>query len=397
MADLPRITAAGRRARLVLRHRLAPSVREETAEAVAEALVGLHATDPATVFLAAAARMRAPTAAAIDGSLYEAGSACGSPALERIRCMRRTMFVVPAALAPAVQSATAGAGAGRHRAEAAARLRTELGWDETRYAAVEQEVLAAFAARGRATAAQLAADVPALREQIVVSPGKPYETRQRASTPVLGVLAAEGRIRRTRPAGSWTSAQFHWAPARPLPQLPPAAARTVLARHYLRAFGPVTLDDLKWWTGWTVTDSRKALAATGARAVTLDEGTGYVLHGDPDEEPPATEPAAALLPGLDPTAMGWRHRGWYLDPAHTAHLFDRNGNIGPTVWWDGRIIGGWAQRADGRIVHHLLTDPGPAARAAVRAETERLSAFLADTRVTPCYRTPLERRLAGGG
>ncbi|MEU2395441.1 winged helix DNA-binding domain-containing protein [Streptomyces sp. NPDC007369] len=442
MADLPRITAAARRARLVHRHRLAPSVREETAEAVAEALVGLHATDPATVFLAAAARMRAATAAAIDRSLYESlyesrsgsgsplgsavgsgsplgsavgsgsgsaasgspsGAASGSPALERIRCMRRTMFVVPAALAPAVQSATAGAAAGRrHRAEAAARLRTELGWDEERYAAVEQEVLAAFAARGRATAAQLAADVPALREQIVVSPGKPYESRQRASTPVLGVLAAEGRIRRTRPAGSWTSAQFHWAPARPLPQLPAAEARTVLARRYLKAFGPVTLDDLKWWTGWTVTDTRKALAATGARAVALDEGTGYLLHEDleqatePGPGPADAEPAAALLPGLDPTAMGWRHRDWYLDPAHTAHLFDRNGNIGPTVWWHGRIIGAWAQRADGRIVHHLLTDPGPAARAAVQAETVRLAAFLDGTRVTPCYRTPLERRLATG-
>ncbi|MFK0255218.1 winged helix DNA-binding domain-containing protein [Streptomyces sp. NPDC090445] len=397
MTGLPRITAAARRARLVLRHRLAPSVREETAEAVAEALVGLHATDPATVFLAAAARMRAPTAAAIEQSLYETGCASGGPALERIRCMRRTMFVVPAALAPAVRSATAGGAAGRHRTEAAARLREELGWDERRHAAVEQEVLAAFAARGRATAAQLAADVPALREQLVVSPGKPYESRQRASTPVLGVLAAEGRIRRTRPAGSWTSAQFHWAPARPLPQLPPAEARTVVARRYLEAFGPATLDDLKWWTGWTVTDSRKALAATGARAVALDEGTGYLLPEDlgptPAPDPPAAEPAAALLPGLDPTAMGWRHRAWYLDPAHTPHLFDRNGNIGPTVWWNGRIIGAWAQRADGRIVHHLLADPGPAARAAVRTETDRLAAFLDGTRVTPCYRTPLERRL----
>ncbi|MFJ6054007.1 hypothetical protein [Streptomyces sp. NPDC092307] len=30
----------------------------------------------------------------------------------------------------------------------------------------------------------------------------------RVSATVLGVLAAEGRICRSRPAGSWTSAQF---------------------------------------------------------------------------------------------------------------------------------------------------------------------------------------------
>ncbi len=397
---LPRITADQRRARLVQRHRLAPSLREESAEAVAEALIGLHATDPATVFLAAAARMRTPTAAAIDRSLYDTPSgdtASGRPALERIRCMRRTMFVVPAGLAPAVQSATVrDTDAGRHRAHAAARLHQELGWDELRCAAVERATLDALAARGRATAAQLTADVPALREQLVVSPGKPYESRQRASTPVLGVLASEGRIRRTRPAGSWTSAQFHWAPARPLPRIPDAEARAVLARRYLEVFGPVTVDDLKWWTGWTLTDTRKAIAATPARAVALDEGTGYLLPEDLDALPAAAEPAAALLPGLDPTAMGWRHRAWYLDPAHTAELFDRNGNIGPTVWWNGRIVGAWAQTPDGSIRHRLLTDPGREARTAVEAETARLAAFLGDTRVTPCYRTPLERRLAAG-
>ncbi|GGU90080.1 hypothetical protein GCM10010211_65820 [Streptomyces albospinus] len=357
---------------------------------MAQALIGLHATDPATVFLAAAARMHAPTAAGIDHSLYHAPA--GAPALERIRCMRRTMFVVPAGLAPAVRSATV-RDPHRHRAETLIHLHQTLGWDAHRYQAVEQAAVAAIEARGRATAAQLAVDVPDLREQIVTFPGKSYESRQRAGTPVLGVLAAEGRIRRDRPAGSWTSAQFHWAPARPLPEIPGPQAKATLARHYLSAFGPVTVDDLKWWTGWNLTDTRKALAGTGARAVELDEGTGYLLPEDLDTTPADPEPAAALLPSLDPTPMGWRHRDWYLDPGHTNALFDRNGNIGPTIWWNGRIIGAWAQHPDGHINHHLLTDPGAEARAAVETQISRLTAFLDGTRITPCYRTPLERQL----
>ncbi|WP_329394742.1 winged helix DNA-binding domain-containing protein [Streptomyces melanogenes] len=390
MTILPRITADQRRARLIRNHLLTPAAREKTAEAVAEALVGLHATDPATVFLAAAARMHRPTAAAIERSLYDASA--GTLALERIRCMRGTMFVVPARLAPAVRSATVRDTAG-HRTHALAESRKFLGWDEGRYRAVEQATRDALAARGRATAAQLAADIPALREQIVTFPGKPYEARQRVSTQILGVLAAEGRIRRDRPAGSWTSAQFHWAPAQPLPQLPAPEAKTALARHYLKAFGPVTVDDVKWWTGWNLTDTRKALAATGAQAVELDHGTGYLLPEDLDTAPATPEPAAALLPGLDPTPMGWRHRDWYLDPDHTKALFDRNGNIGPTIWWHGRIIGAWAQHPDGHINHHLLTDPGHQARTAVQAEIERLTTFLDGTKVTPCYRTALERHL----
>ncbi|GHE04945.1 winged helix DNA-binding domain-containing protein [Streptomyces alanosinicus] len=398
---LPRVTAAQRRARLVLRHLLAPRARKDTAGAVVDALVGLHATDPATVYLSAAARMHAPTAAAIDHSLYHAPD--GVPGLERIRCMRRTMFVVPAPLAPAVQSATT---RDTHRAQAVAQLSEAFGWDERRRVLVEQAVLAALAARGGATAAQLAVDIPDLREQIVISRGKPYESRQRAGTSVLGLLAAQGRIRRTRPNGSWTSAQFRWAPARPLPRIPEAEAKTMLARHYIGAFGPVTAEDMKWWTGWTVSDTRKAIAATGAQAVELDEGTGYLLpedlaslerlgHFDASEDNAGPEPAVALLPSLDPTPMGWRHRDWYLDPDHTKALFDRNGNIGPTIWWNGRVIGTWAQHAQGHINHHLLTDPGRQARAAIEAEIQRLLTFLDGTRVTPCYRTPLERGLAG--
>ncbi|MGW1373136.1 winged helix DNA-binding domain-containing protein [Streptomyces sp. NPDC002446] len=395
MTSLPRITAAERRARLTCRHLLAPSVRAKTPEEVAAALTGLHATDPATVFLAAAARMHQPTPAAIEQALYDtpAGTPHGRPALERIRCMRRTMFVVPARLAPAVQAATV-RDLSRHRADAQARLGEALGWDGPRYAAAEQATLAVLAAGRAATAAQLASDVPDLREQIINSPGKPYESRQRASATILGVLAAEGRIRRARPAGSWTSAQFRWAPAQPLPHIPAPEAKTTLARHYLASFGPVTVEDLKWWTGWNLTDTRKALAATGAQAVELDAGTGYLLPEDLATLPDAPEPAAALLPGLDPTAMGWRHRDWYLDPAHTKALFDRNGNIGPTIWWNGRIIGAWTQHPHGHINHYLLTDPGHEARNAIDTEIGRLTAFLAGTRVTPCYRTPLERHLA---
>lgn len=389
MTVLRRITPAERRARLATRHLLTPARRAGTPQEVADALIGLHATDPATVFLSAAARMTSPTAAAIDHALYDA-----APPLARLRCMRRTMFVAPHHLAPVLQAATVKNDA-RDRATAVEHLRATLGWSPARYAAVEQTALAALATRGRATATELAADIPDLREDYAVNAGKPYETRQRASSPILGTLAAEGRIRRTRPAGSWTSAQFRWEPAEPLPAIPIAEAKAVLAHRYLAAFGPVTEADLKWWTGWTLTDTRKAITATGAEAVELDEGTGYLLPED--NQPPTAvghEPWVALLPGLDPTPMGWRHRDFYLDPAHTPALFDRNGNIGPTIWADGRIIGAWAQHPDGHINHNLLTDPGHHTRNLVDNAVQRLASFLDGTRVTPCYRTPLERELA---
>ena len=79
------MTVAQRRARLGHRHRLAEPA--STAVEVAEAVVALHATDPATVHLSAAARMSTPSIAAMADALYRERS------LARILAMRRTMFV----------------------------------------------------------------------------------------------------------------------------------------------------------------------------------------------------------------------------------------------------------------------------------------------------------------
>ena len=92
--------------------------------------------------------------------------------------------------------------------------------------------------------------------------------------------------------------------------------------------------------------------------------------------------------------MGWQARDWYLG-AHRERLFDHSGNIGPTVWWDGRIVGGWAQRKeDGEVVLGLLEDLGADAAAAIAAEAQRVRDWIGDVRVTPRMRTPLERELA---
>ena len=93
--------------------------------------------------------------------------------------------------------------------------------------------------------------------------------------------------------------------------------------------------------------------------------------GCPPDESAAPAQVAALLPALDPTPMGWQARDWYLGP-HGAALFDRTGNIGPTVWYQGRIVGGWARRADGEIVYRLLEKLGREATQAVAREAETL-------------------------
>ena len=386
-------SVAERRARLAARHHLAASARAGTAAEVAESLIALHGTDPASVYLAAWARSEVADSAAIDRDLYE------QQALVRMLGMRRTMFVVPADLAPVIQAACTDQIAERLRRQLVQQLEQAgvgpdaAGWLKD----VGEATVQALTARGTATGADLAQDEPRLRTQLVYAEGKTYGGPQSITSRVLMLLSAEGRIVRGRPRGGWTSSQYQWWPARAVQadgEPPsPGAARAELARRWLHAFGPAPVSDLQWWTGWTLGQVRDALGQLRTAEVDLGGAPGILLAGD-ETTGAADEPWAALLPALDPSAMGWRERGWFLGE-HGPPLFDRSGNIGPTVWWDGRIIGGWAQRKDGEIVFRLLEDAGADSAAAVAAEAERLQAWLGAVRITPRFRTPLERELSG--
>lgn len=390
-----RIDDEQRRARLGVRHLLAREAKASSAEEVTEGLVALHATDPASVFISAAARLRAPAVAEVERALYE------DRTLVRLLGMRRTVFVVPAEVAPVVQAACTDEIAARERRKLVQHL-VELGHPEpvpdpeAWLTEVADAAERALAARGSATTQQLGEDEPRLRQQLHLAPGKKYEAIVNVSSRVVGILAAEGRVVRGRPRGSWLSTQYLWSTmAQWLPDRvawSADTARAELARRWLRAFGPAPLSDLKWWTGWTAAQTKKALAEVGPVEVELADGSaGLLLPGD--EEPvPRPEPWVALLPALDPTAMGWAARDFYLGE-HKSALFDTNGNVGPTVWSDGRIVGGWAQRPSGEAVHRLLSDVGAQVAAAVEVEAARLTDWLGDMRVIPKFRTPLEREL----
>ena len=386
-----RIGVEERRARLGRRHHLAASARAGVVE-VARDLVGLHGTDPATVYLAARARMEVPEVAAVDRALYE------DRTLVRILGMRRTMFVVPVELMPVVQAACTDAIAVQQRRLLLDML-AKAGLADDPASWVEElgtVTVKALEASGGAVAAEVASYDPRLGLQIVVAEGKPYEGRQSVVTRMLLLLAAEGRIVRGRPRGSWVSGQYRWSVVDDwLPggvaEWSTQDAQTELVRRWLAGFGPATIADLKWWSGLPMGQVRRAVAEAGAVEVDLDGTPGLVLADDLDPVP-APEPWAALLPALDPTTMGWAGRDFYLGP-HRPALFDRNGNAGPTIWWDGRVVGGWAQRRTGEVVLRLLEDVGADATTAIEAEAARLADWLGPIRVTPRFRTPLEREL----
>jgi antitoxin (DNA-binding transcriptional repressor) of toxin-antitoxin stability system len=377
-----------RRMRLVTRHHLGGTASDVVD--AADALLAVHATDPATVYLSLLARCCHASLGDVAAALYD------QRALVRMMAMRRTLFVVRADTVPVVHHAAALDVAAKMRATLLAQLAKlptdpPVDADVARWLDdVERGVERSITARGRAEAADLSADEPRLRTSLLPTTDKAWDVRRNITSQVLALMAAEGRLVRAEPRGAWTSRRHVWEPASAwwphgIADVP--RAKTRLVELYLRRFGPATLVDVQWWTGWTATTTRAALAGLDV----VDVGCGLVLADDTTPTDPVA-PNAALLPALDATPMGWKLRHWFL-PADSTALYDRNGNIGPTVWWDGEIIGGWAVKPDGSVVTRLLSDRGATAARAVAEQAELLWARLDRAAVTAAFPTPLEREL----
>ncbi len=379
MTAVRTVSTRERHARLARRHLLLPQDRTDDVTEVADALVALHSSDPVTVYLSALVRMRSPSLAAVDRALYEERS------LVRHHAMRRTLWVLTPPTARTVHAAATRKVAGAERRRNLVFL-TQSGIPEPERWLDEAAAttLATLHEHGPMTARRLGTLVPALRQKIVLGAGTPNEATASAHTRVLLQLGFDGVLVRTRPTGTWINGQYTWAamddwlPGGVDDRDEQVASRD-LADAWLRRFGPGTAGDLQWWAGWTVATTRRALADSGAVAVLLEDGTDAWLAAGDDGAVDDVEPWEALLPGLDPTTMGWKHRAWYL-PEAAADSFDRNGNAGPTVWVDGRVVGYWAQRPDGEIRLHWF-EPVPAARRrAVEQRADEVREWLGDSR-----------------
>ena len=381
-------TVAERRARLARRHFLAGQA-DSIAGLVAD-LVGLHATDPATPYLTLWARLPGFAVADLNAELYEHRT------LVKHLAMRRTLWAVRAEDLPLIQSGASDRVADNERRRLVADAQragiTEDGdaWLDTACAAV----LRHLGKHGAASAKELREALPELAGRYDYAPGKRWGGETPLAPRVLTVLSVRGDIVRGLNDGAWTvsrprwTSMADWLAARP-GATTPEVARTELVGRWLRAFGPATVTDIKWWFGNTLTWARHALRDIDAVEVDLDGTPGFALPDDLDIEQDV-DPWCALLPGLDGTTMGWYDREWYVGE-HRSQVFDTNGNGGPTAWWNGRIIGGWGQNPDGEVEVRLLEDVGRDALQALQRRAAELTGWLDGVRVSPRFPSPLSK------
>ena len=181
----------------------------------------------------------------------------------------------------------------------------------------------------------------------------------------------DGKARFTSPT--------HWL-RRPVEQPTAEESLHEVARRFLGAYAPATLDDLALWAGFGRARFRKLLPEVAVE-VALEGSPAWILKRDLRAFA-RTEPTnvARLLPAFDPWTVGaTRRHAAFLDPRHHLRVYRPQGWLSPAVLVNGRIAGTWKHERTSARVQVELEPFGrlPAwAREQLEHEAERLAAFL---------------------
>ena len=346
---------------------------------------GLHATIPKTPYLSMFSRTKSFTRKELDEELYEKRS------LGKIRCMRKTVYILPKEMISIAYSATK-----RMVELTSERYSRYLGITQKEYIKMSklvQEVLKG----GGMTAKEVK---NALMTELNISV-------------ILNLMCDQGLLIRGNPRKGWKS-NIHtyypfndYFPDIDLNEPNEARAVALLVQYYLSSFGPATEKDIIWWTGLNKTTIQEALKKLKEQIVPVEiEGfkDGFITLQSDMALKMATLPknrVVNLLPALDSYLMGYKERERYLSYEFYDKVFDRSGNATSTILVDGRVVGVWDFKEGKEPAVKILffEEVENSALTEIYSKAQKIGRFIADkeVQIKECYSMiPLTRRTAGG-
>ncbi|HBT84822.1 MAG: winged helix DNA-binding domain-containing protein [Fermentimonas sp.] len=130
-----------------------------------------------------------------------------------------------------------------------------------------------------------------------------------------------------------------WAPKRKSITRDEALKR--LADKFFRSHGPATLQDFVWWSGLTLTESRKALEMNNSLFVSEMVNGRECWMANDIKTPPSYNDSALLLAPFDEFLVSYKDRSEIFDSEHLRKVVTKNGIFSPTIMLNGKVIGTW--------------------------------------------------------
>ena len=343
---------------------------------------GLHATNASTPYLSLFNRVNNFSKESLDKEIIE-------KRLVKIRCIRKTVHIIPKENVSIAYSAT----------KDAVQIISEkyykyMDVTEREYEAASKSIFELLGNKGMNT------------NEIKKELGTEINL-----SPIINFMCDLGILVRGLSTSGWKSNNHtyyrmdNYLPDINLSEYSQDEARKRLVSQYLFSFGPSTVTDISWWTGFTKTEIKKILDILGSEIEYVNIsgiGEGIVSAKDVNLLKNVGEnnnPQINLLPCLDPYVMGYKERDRYLDTNYFNYVFDRSGNATTTILNNGKIIGIWDLEERPRpVIKIFLFEEHADIIKEIEEKAEKIGNFIyeKEVKVKRCEdMTPLDKRTVG--
>jgi len=326
---------------ILQKHHLLTGSQSESVLQVVNDIIALHATSAATPYLSLFSRMKNFQRKHLDEEFYVKRS------LVRLKCMRGTLFITSTRLAPMLYQATKFS-----ESQLLKRIQT-WGILPSEYRELTRELHSILRGGGK-TLPQIRKALPReLVRSVERRVGKVVYKMTNVNVVLAsmirrGMVVSEKGVEtfRTTQANCYVLFQEIY-PKLNLESIESEEAKALLVERYVKVFGPVTEDDIAWWTGFSKTELKNALAAMTKELLSVKisglKGDYRMLKTDYEQlakfKPKETR-SISLLPYEDPYTKGYKERERLID-TETEKTAYAGGAVQPTMLLNGKIIGTW--------------------------------------------------------
>jgi DNA-binding transcriptional regulator GbsR (MarR family) len=365
---------------ILKKHYLAENSNIDNINEVIKDLCGLHSTELKTSYLSLFTRIKNFKKEDLERELYINRN------LGRIRGMRRTLFIFTKDMIPIVFTATA-----KLFEKNLDKYMEFHKISENDYQNISKSIIEIL--KGQELSAS------EIRNKL---------NSQKNIPAIIQILCNNCILIRSKPIKGWKDRRNNYAlftdyfPDINLKRLSEKDAINILIEKYIQSYGPVTIDDISWWTGLTKSEVKNSLKSieTKIKRIKIENNeTDYFIFKlafiDLEKH------SLNLLPPLDPYTMGYKERGRYIDSKNYDYLFDRSGNATSSIILDGKVIGVWDTeiKPEPAIKIYLFYGIGKILQKNLYLKAQKMGEFYLESKVLikECESmVPLSKRTAGG-
>ena len=367
---------------ILQKQHLTEGTKNNDIKKITDDIFGLHATYATTPFLSLHSRMNEFTKQMLINELTKKRT------IGKLRCVRRTIYIIPKMMLPVTFAATK-----KMQVINSDLYRKYLGFTENEYNEISKKIQKILDNSGLTT--------KEIKEEI--------KTKANISS-IINLMCDQGLIYRGFPKKGWKS-NIHtyynfnqYFPDTNLNSYKENDAQKILIRKYIKVFGPVTLKDIIWWTGFRANEVKNAMEEIkdDLRQIKVDHLDGELIIDKEDLEilsdiKVPKKQVINVLPILDPLLMGYKQRDRFFEQSKYHYFYDKSGNATNSILLNGRIIGVW-DIDEPYVKMFLLEKINEAIRKEIIDKLIKVGKFFTEKQVSfkQCKNMiPLDKRTAG--